>query len=234
MKPIDVLEDTKAFVAMVKLQEMGADLFQVAIFFPDAILIDEKDYKDPSFGRGMFLLTQQQPPRVAKIISTHVQNYNVLGFNLIEHNPTPEGKLAGMFILSVAFKEAGRELFDKVPEPDFFSKILEEIESFLEKNQENLSIKKVKEFLKQIKIPEGIKEGFEYLLSPSYYFDKYSETISENHNRFKDLILNFFLYLYLIYSALLLISRKESLNGRILGYSEEKKVLTVEGKKSAL
>ena len=195
MEKINPYEDTKAFVEMAKLSQMEPDLKEISVFFPDAILISDEDYKDPDFGRGLFALMHTDPYRFSKIIECHVNNYNILGYRLIRENSSPEGKLVGMFILSIAIKNAGLELFDEVPPPDYFESIIDTLKE-IEPNT-------IEEILKNIKPPKGIKEEFKELLTPYFYWQEYKKSLKEIRNEY---VFAFLAHLNSIISAFLLIS----------------------------
>ena len=195
MDKIDPVEDTKAFVEMAKLNTIEPDLKQVAVFFPDALLIEDKDYKDPEFGRGLFALMHTDPYRFSRIVECHVNNYNILGYRLIKESPTPEGKLVGMFILSVAVKNAGLELFNEVPPPNYFQSIMDKL---LEIDPDT-----IEESLKSIKPPQGIKEEFKELVTPYFYWQEYKKSLKENRQEY---VIAFLAHLNSIFSAFFLIS----------------------------
>ena len=118
------MEETEAFVETVKLLaefQGEPDLKEVAVFFPDALLIKDEDYRSESFGKGLYLLMKTDPFRFALIVSLHVKDYKLLGFRLITENSSHLGVLAGMFILSAAIREEGRELFSGPLTPSYFS-----------------------------------------------------------------------------------------------------------------
>ena len=195
MTDIDPYEDTQAFVSTVKLGKLGIDLKDIAIFFPDALLIEDKDFRDRDFGEGLFLLLHTDIKRFAKIIEYHVKNYSVLGYKLVELNSCPEGKLAGMFILSIAIKNSGEELFEQMPSPDFFKKILERIRDIPNHPQ-----KMVNQIL-NLPTPQGIKKEFHKVASPKFYWEKFKEPL--NGRTTKEHIYAFLSFLTAIYSAFL-------------------------------
>ena len=195
MDKIDPFEDTKAFVEMAKLNTIEPDLKQVAVFFPDALLIEDKDYKDPEFGRGLFALMHTDPYRFSRIVECHVNNYNVLGYRLIKESPVPEGKLVGMFILSIAIKNAGNELFEEIPSPNYFGKIIDKLKE--------VEVNNIEEELKKFPIPKGIKADFEELVSPLFYWNEYKKTVKEMKQEY---FLAFLAHLNSVISAFLLLS----------------------------
>jgi len=197
---IDPYEDTQAFVAVVKTAQLGADLKDVAVFFPDALFIKDEDYRDEAFGRGLFLLMQTDAKRFARILECHVANYNVLGYRLIRENPSPEGKLAGMYILSAAVKNGGEGLFEQVPPPDFFWEVMKKIQSLTSRPAEE-----VEKELKKIPIPEGVKEDFAEVVSPLFYWEEFKkavQTVEKGHLVF------FLAHLYSIFSAFFLVAQR--------------------------
>jgi len=201
MEAFNPVEETKAFVEMVKLAKNNPDLKEISVFFPDAALIPEEEYKSKDFGEGLYLLMRTDPYRFSRILECHVRNYNYLGFTLVKENPSPLGKLVGMFILSVAFKNTGVSLFEKLPPPFFFERELKKIISL-----NNATLEEFEKKLKEIKIPEGIKSKFISLVSPEFYWNEYKKTLPKIT---KEAITLFLASLNSIYSSLLLLSVRE-------------------------
>jgi len=169
VKFLNPVEETKAFVETVKLIELSSiDIKEVAIFFPDALLIEDEDYRDDKFGEGLYCVMKTDPLRFAKIVSLHVKNYKLLGFRLITENTSPLGVLVGMFILSTAIKEEGRELFSKVLPPSYFRGVIDRIVK--EAGKDPLGALKVAEELLPYK---GIKDDYAFLSSPQFYWENY-------------------------------------------------------------
>ncbi len=199
MDKINPFEDTKAFVEMVKLSNIEPDLKQIAVFFPDALLIEDEDYKDPEFGKGLFCLMHTDPYRFSRIVECHVNNYNVLGYRLIKENQAPEGKLVGMFILSIAVKNAGIELFNEIPRPEYFRAVIDTLK--------HIKLDEIDRALKSIEPPQGVKEEFKELLTPYFYWQEYRRSLEELKGEY---VWAFLAHLNSILSAFFLISFHQS------------------------
>lgn len=211
-----MLKDTKAFVEMVKLSTVEPDLKQIAVFFPDALLIPDEDYRSEEFGKGLFILLHTDPYRFSRIVECHVTNYNVLGYRLIKESPVPEGKLAGMFILSIAIKNAGRELFNELPPSSYFKEILDAIKRASPEN--------VEEVFKKIPTYRGVKEQFAELISPLFYWNEYKKSVKEMDSGH---FYAFLAHINSIFSAFYLLTVIEK-RGLLKKKTEEKK-LTLQG-----
>jgi len=202
METLDPQKETEAFVEMVKLYTCQPDLKEIAVFFPDATLISDEDFKDPNFGLGLFLLMRTDPFRFALIVEKHVRNYNYLGVRLVEYSEVPEGKLVGMFILSVALKNSGEHLFSEIPSPEFFRDLCLKLEKLVKME----STEEIIEGIQNLPFPEGVKEKFKHIVYPKCYWYFFKKVFKKEDEIPLSYLIEFLASLNSIYSALFLMS----------------------------
>ena len=121
------------------------------------------------------------PFRFARIISLHVRNYNLLGFRLITENSSHLGVLVGMFILSAAIKEAGRELFSEPLPPSYFREVVDKIIKEGERGAQ-----RALEVARELLPFKGIKEDYAFLSSPQFYWENYMRALKLKKEELSD------------------------------------------------
>ncbi|WP_456342327.1 hypothetical protein [Thermovibrio sp.] len=205
MKPLNPVEETEAFVETVKLLlefHGQPNLKEIAVFFPDAFLIKDEDYKSESFGEGLYLLMKTDPFRFALIVSLHVKNYKLLGFRLIAENSSHLGVLVGMFILSTTIKEEGRELFSQPPPASYTSTVIDKITKRAE--EDVVGALKTAQALLPLK---GVKEEYAFLSSPQFYWENYKRALKlEGKELTDDVVVPFLSHFVGILSAFSVVS----------------------------
>jgi hypothetical protein len=110
-----------------------------------------------------------------------VKNYKLLGFRLITENSSHLGVLAGMFILSAAIREEGRELFSGPLPPSYFRGVIDKI--IEEGKRGALRALRVARELLPFK---GIKDDYAFLSSPQFYWENYMRALKLKEEELSD------------------------------------------------